>query len=116
MGLKELPKTYLDWLPVREAHLMADLHVSQYTKDLFQQYQKHLGVIRFKMLLEAQKMVCPNRVKSLLQFANFSLLTPILPIYKFSKLIKMDWLLKNILLPSDYKARINELDVYQNKN
>jgi len=27
------------------------------------------------------------------------------------KLMKMDWLLKNILLPSDYKNQINELDV-----
>ncbi|HLO39256.1 MAG TPA: oxygenase MpaB family protein, partial [Lacibacter sp.] len=25
MGLKELPATYIEWLPVREAHLMADL-------------------------------------------------------------------------------------------
>src|SRR5262245_34881624 len=35
MGLKELPLTYADWLPVREEHLMNDLEKSTYTADLF---------------------------------------------------------------------------------
>ncbi|MGZ8541601.1 MAG: oxygenase MpaB family protein, partial [Chitinophagaceae bacterium] len=42
MGLQDLPHTYLDWLPVREAHLMEDLKLSDYTADLFKQYKKHL--------------------------------------------------------------------------
>ena len=29
MGLKELPATYTDWLPVRESHLMRDLQKSE---------------------------------------------------------------------------------------
>lgn len=113
MGLKELPKTYKDWLPVREAHLMADLQESQYTKDLFQQYKKHLGSFRFKVLLEGQKLVCPNRVKILLQFSDFSLLTPVLPIYKLSRKLKMDEWIKTLLLPKAYKSQIDELDVYK---
>lgn len=113
MGLKDLPKTYTEWLPVREAHLIADLQKSEYTADLFNQYKKHLGAIRFKVLVEGQKLVCPNRVKVLLQFTDFSLLTPVVPMYKVSRLMKMDWLLKNILLPSDYKKQIEELDIYK---
>jgi hypothetical protein len=112
MGLKELPLTYVEWLPVREAHLMEDLHKSEYTADLFKQYKKHLGAMRFKVLIEGQKLVVPDRVKELLHFSDFSLLTPALPIYKISRLMKMDWLLKSILLPSDYKDQINELDVH----
>lgn len=111
MGLKELPLTYHEWLPVRESHLMQDLQKSTYTADLFKQYKKHLGAMRFKVLTEAQKLVVPSRVKELLQFSGFSLLTPALPLYKISRLMKMDWLLKNILLPSTYKVQINELDV-----
>lgn len=111
MGLKELPITYIEWLPVRDAHLLADLQKSEYTADLFKQYKKHLGAIRFKVLIEGQKLVVPERVKELLHFTEFSLLTPVLPVYKVSRLMKMDWLLKNILLPSDYKDQINELDV-----
>lgn len=111
MGLKELPLTYNEWLPVRQAHLMADLQKSEYTADLFKQYKKHLGTMRFKVLIEGQKLVVPQRVKELLQFSDFSFLTPVVPIYKISRLMKMDWLLKNILLPSDYKDQINEIDV-----
>jgi len=101
MGLKELPQTYNEWLPVRETHLLKDLQKSNYTADLFKQYKKNLGAMRFRVLIEGQKLVVPGRVKELLQFSDFSLLTPVVPIYKVSRLMKMDWLLKNILLPSD---------------
>lgn len=113
MGLKELPISYIEWLPVREAHLIQDLQNSEYTIDLFKQYKKQLGAMRFRVLIEAQKLVVPDRVKEFLQFSDFSLLTPIVPVYKVSRLMKMDWLLKNILFPSDYKDQINELDVHK---
>ena len=111
MGLKELPPNYIEWLPVREAHLAADLQKSNYTIDLFNQYKKHLGAMRFRVLIEGQKLVVPHRVKEMLNFSDFSLLTPVVPLYKISRLMKVDWLLKNILLPADYKDQINELDV-----
>jgi len=112
MGLKDLPISYTEWLPVRETHLQENLQKSHYTSDLFKQYKKHLGPIRFKVLIESQKLVVPSIVKKLLHFGNFSLLTPVIPMYKISRLIKLDWVLKSILLPSDYKAQINELDVH----
>lgn len=112
MGLKELPASYIEWLPVRKAHLTSDLKKSEYTADLFKQYKKHLGSMRFKVLIEGQKLVVPDTVKELLQFRDLSLLTPVVPLYKISRLMKMDWMLKNILLPSDYKEQINELDDY----
>lgn len=114
MGLKELPLTYEAWLPVRKTHLMEDLQRSEYTADLFKRYKKHLGAIRFKVLIEAQKLLVPHRVKELLHFSDFSLLTPVVPVYRISKLMKMDWLFKNILLPADYKDQINELDIEGN--
>ncbi|MES2773960.1 MAG: oxygenase MpaB family protein [Bacteroidota bacterium] len=112
MGLKELPLTYIEWLPVRATHLKENLQKSEYTADLFKQYKKHLGAMRFKVLTEGQKLVVPAIVRQLLDFSNFSLLTPVVPVYKVSRLMKMDWLLKNILLPADYKDQINELDVH----
>jgi hypothetical protein len=62
-------------------------------------------------LIEGQKLVVPDRVKELLQFSDFSLLTPVVPVYKVSRLMKMDWLLKSILLPSEYKEQIKGLDI-----
>ena len=110
MGLKQLPKNYTEWLPARKYHLMNDLQKSKYTEDLFLQYKKHLGAMRFKVLIEGQKLVVPNRVKQLLDFSDFSLLTPVVPLYKISRLMKLDWMLKSILLPSDYKDQIEELN------
>jgi hypothetical protein len=111
MGLEELPRDYAAWLPVREAHLAADLQQSTYTEDLFKQYKKHLGAMRFRVLIEGQKLVVPQRVKELLHFNDFSLLTPVVPVYKLSRLMKLDWMLKAVLLPADYKTQILELDV-----
>jgi hypothetical protein len=111
MGLKELPTTYTEWLPVRETHLQNDLQKSAFTTDLFKQYKKHLGAFRFKVLIEGQKLVVPASVKAMLGFGNFSLLRPVVPLYKMSRLLKMDELIKNTLLPADYKNQINQLNV-----
>jgi hypothetical protein len=112
MGLKELPPNYLEWLPVRESHLMENLQESYYTTDLFMQYRKHLGKMRYKVLIEGQKLVVPARVKELMHFNHFSVIGPLVPFYKMTRAIKMDWLLKSILLPSAYKDQIKELDLY----
>lgn len=111
MGLKELPKNYLDWLPVRETHLIENLEESYYTTDLFMQYRKHLGKMRYWLLIEGQKLVVPQRVKELMHFGNFSVLRLFVPCYKILRYFKLDWLLKTILLPPAYKAQILELDV-----
>lgn len=115
MGLKELPLTYTQWLPVRESHLKENLQKSNYTTDLFCQYKKHLGVLRYKILIEVQKIVCPERVGVLLKFNRLYYLKPMVFLYKISRKIKMDWLLKSILLPSAYKNQISEIDVYKSK-
>lgn len=112
MGLTELPIKYSEWLPVRESHLIENLKASKYTFDLFKQYKKHLGIIRYKVLIEAQKLVVPKRVKKLLYLNDFSLLAIAIPIYKLSRNLKMEHLFKKMILPSDYKVQINELDIH----
>lgn len=111
MGLKGLPISYIDWLPVRKEHLIKNLQKSELSEDLFRQYKKHLGNIRFRMLIEGQKLVVPESVKQLLNLSDFSLLTPVLPMYKMSRTMRLDGLINNLLLPSDYKEHIKQLDV-----
>ena len=113
MGVKDLPLSYELWLPVREEHLQQDLQKSNYTVDLFKQYKKHLGAMRYNVLIEGQKLVVPKKVKDLLDFSSFSLLSPVVPLYKLTRLLRAEWLLKNILLPKEYKDQIRELDVYR---
>lgn len=110
MGLTGLPETYEAWLQMREEHLQHDLQKSFYTEDLFRQYKKHLGVLRYKLLLEGQLLVVPDRVRRLLGFRKFSLIKPILGAYKVSRAFGADWFLKELILPSDYKKEIKDLD------
>ncbi|MEO6330802.1 MAG: oxygenase MpaB family protein [Ginsengibacter sp.] len=110
MKLKDLPENYSGWLMVREQHLQTDLEKSRYTIDLYEQYKKHLGIFRYAILLESQMLVAPPAVNKLLQPGKKSWLTPLLIIYKLLRKIKLDGLLKSIILPAEYKKSITALD------
>lgn len=110
MQLSDLPVSYSDWLIARRQHLQADLVKSDYTVDLYKQYKKHLGVLRYKILLEAQILVVPVRVNKLLNLGKISWLTPLLIIYKLSRRLKLDGILKYMVLPAEYKKEIRALD------
>ncbi len=111
MGLKGLPNNFNEWKEMREHHLENDMKNSNFTIDLFKQYRKHLGAMRYFLLIEGQKLVVPPQVKKLLHFSNISTLSPAIPLYKFSRSLKFDGLIKSAILPSDYKKQIRELDV-----
>jgi uncharacterized membrane protein len=111
MHLKDLPAIYSDWILAHQHHLNNDLQYSKFTRDLFKQYKKHLGVVRYKLLLEAQILVVPKTVNELLKLGNISLIKPVLGLYKLTRYIKLDWFLKSVILPSAYKKEIKELDV-----
>jgi len=112
MGVKALPQTYIDWLPQREAQLVEDLKWSEFTADLLGQYRKHLGVMRYRLLTEGQKLIVPDHVRQLLQFSVVSWLTPAVPLYKLSRLIRMDQIFTYILLPPAYRNQLPELNVH----
>ncbi len=111
MGIKGIPKNYDEWMIDREQHLSENLEKSNYTVDLFNQYKKHLGVTRYRILLEVQKLVVPKKVKELMQFNDYSFLSPTVPAYKLLKGLKLDNFVKAILLPNEYKVQINALDI-----
>ena len=110
MGLSGLPQTFEEWQVVRQGHLEQNLQHSKYTDDLFTQYNKHLGTLRYRILLEAQTLVVPQKVHELLGFRKISLLSPLITLFKVSRSLKVDWILKAIILPSMYKKEIEALD------
>jgi hypothetical protein len=110
MGVRGLPETFDAWQAMRQAHLDQHLQHSPYTEDLFRQYRKHLGLVRYRILLEAQTLVVPRQVGEWLGFRKISLLYPLLGLFKLSRNMKADWLLKALILPSRYKAEIRALD------
>lgn len=111
MQIPDLPQSYAAWLPVREQYLKNNLALSRYTTDLFRQYKKNLGTFRYHVMTEGQRLVVPKTVLQLLHFRKFSFLTPIVPVYKLSRRVKLDWLIKELLLPQAYKQQIRALDV-----
>ncbi|UJH92136.1 DUF2236 domain-containing protein [Antarcticibacterium sp. 1MA-6-2] len=113
MGIKGLPENYRAYEIMREEHLEQDLEYSKLTKDLYKQYRKHLGPMRFQILKEAQTLVSPPRVRELLNFRKVSLLSPVIVVYKLSRFIKLNYIMRDIFLPSEYKKEIRELDSIQ---
>lgn len=111
MGLQGLPDTYETWLPMRAQHLKDNLTHSHFTTDLYLQYRKHLGPLRYRLLLAGQQLLVPTVVRHLLGLGQRSLLRPVLPIYRYSRRFRLDWLVKALILPPAYKKEIRELDV-----
>jgi len=111
MNLQGLPDNYADWLTIRKYDLEHDLVKSDYSTDLYKQYKKHLGSFRYRVLLEGQIIVVPGNVRQLLHLRRFSFLTLILPFYKLSRFIKLDGLVKSIILPAKYKEEIKAMDI-----
>ncbi|MDQ3191061.1 MAG: DUF2236 domain-containing protein [Bacteroidota bacterium] len=111
MGLKGLPEDYAEWLIMRSEHLKDNLVKSDFTIDLYKQYKKNLGKVRYKLLLETQKLVVPKKVNTLLHLGNYSLLKPLLMFYKLLQKISLDELLKNLILPQKYLKEIRAMDM-----
>ncbi len=110
MGVKDLPESFGAWEKMRHAHMEQNLQFSHYTADLFRQFRKHLGIMRYRILLESQTLVVPKRVRELLGFRSVSLLQPLIALYKLSARMKVSWFLKALILPPKYKNEISALD------
>ncbi len=111
MKLTGLPANFTAWQVMHRQHLQNDLLKTDFTSNLFQQYRKHLGYTRYRLLLESQKLVVPAYPKQLLQLDSFSWLRPVLFFYKLSRKLKLDWWLKSLVLPAAYKQQIKDLDI-----
>ncbi len=111
MDLQGLPSNFTEWEKVRMYDLDHDLKKSDFSIDLYKKYKKHIGAFRYRLLIEGQILVVPQQVKDLLDLRNFSLLSPGLSLYKLSRKLKMDGLIKSIMLPSQYKKEISEMDI-----
>ncbi len=110
MNLKELPQTFTEFTETHARHLENDLVQSAYTKDLFVQYKKHLGAFRYRLLIDSQKLVCLPLVIRMLGMKPASLAGPLVAIYKVARVLRLDGVLKAIILPRAYQSQIRALD------
>ncbi|RYE02399.1 MAG: hypothetical protein EOP44_07165 [Sphingobacteriaceae bacterium] len=69
-----------------------------------------MGFARFLLLKEVQAQLVPPHVRQLLGLRKVSLLMLIVPLYKLSRKIGLDRLVKALILPPDYQPQIKALD------
>ncbi|GAA4376136.1 oxygenase MpaB family protein [Hymenobacter koreensis] len=111
MGIPDLPATYAEWLTARQGSLENHLEYSRFTADLYQQYARHLGKLRYRLLLQAQRVVTPAQVNTLLGLGRTPWLLPALFVYRYTQHLPFSKWARASLLPDDYKEKILRLDV-----
>lgn len=110
MKIPGLPTDFKSWSKMYDEHTRDNLRRSHLTHDLFRQYRKHLGPVRFFVLIEAQKLVVTNRVRQLLHFKAPVIIRPMISIYILARKAGAGGLIKTLLLPAQYHQRIRQLD------
>ena len=110
MGISDLPNDYAGWLADRERHIQNDLEFSDYSRKLYSQYRKHLGLTRFAILRAAQGIIVPSAVRNMLGLWNSPLTRLSVKFYKQLVFLKIDWIPKLLILPAKYAPAVKKLD------
>lgn len=110
MGISGLPDTFEEWEIMRPEQLRQNMERSHYTDDLFRQYRKHLGPVRYRMLLALQRQLTPLHVRELLGLGEPHFFNPPIALYKLIKKLHADWAVKEALFPSRYKGQFRALE------
>ena len=111
MGLRGLPKRYGNWEIQRESYLKDNLVCSDLSRDLYRRYRASLGWVRYQLLLQAQVVLIPGRVRRLLSLPAIPWLLPVVWFYKAIRMFKLERLLKVIILPVRYREQVFRLDM-----
>jgi len=110
MRLSGLPQSFKDYEHVRQHHLKNDLIYSDFTNDLYLQYRKKLGALRYVILKQVQLLIAPKEVTNLLNLKRKLWILQLLDAYKLLRKLKIEKPFRNLLLPADYKKRIIAID------
>ena len=111
MGLAGLPEHFEAWEQLRERHLWTRLEKSDLSDDLYRRYRQSLGPVRYALLLQAQILLVPERVRRLLGLRAFSFLYPLVPIYNLVCFLRLEKGVKTLLLPPRYRDEVFRLDM-----
>ncbi len=113
MQIPELPPNYSAWLPDRERHLDRDLVFSELSGKLYQQYRRHLGPLRYALLLQLQAALVPNNVRQMLSLASLPFFSFTLQAYGKINLPALRLLAYQMLVPADHLAEVKRLGQWQ---
>ena len=110
LNIKELPEGYESWLSDRRAHLSRDLAYSKHTALLYEQYRRHLGEWRYRLLLQVQGMLVPERVRRLLGLGRVAAFSALAGGYGYLAPLGLRRLVRRLLVQSRYRGEVERLD------
>ena len=110
MNLDNIPSTYTDWLTSYRTHIDQNLVYSKYTEDLFHQYRKHLGWLKYFLLLEIQRMTVSPQVNRLLHLGKARIAKPLLIPYRWIRKFGWHRWLILLMIPARFKKQFREMD------
>ena len=116
LAISSLPETFDDWLADRQLHLTRDLVYSEYTKRLFERYRAQLGWWRYRLLIELQTVLVPERVRELLSLTpQVPLVGPAVSAYSLIARLGLQGPLQHVLIPRAYWHRIAGLTPHERR-
>ena len=110
MYIPGLPKTYAEWKVDRRRHLVRDLSYSKHTSMLYQAYRRHLGVLRYYLLLEVQALLVPDEVRGLLRLNSNPLISGLAQTYGLIGTAPLQSLVHTLLIPPRYWSDVRAFD------
>ena len=110
MHLTEIPTSYVEWKKRYDSHLDSNLVNSKYTKELFQQYRKHLGGLRYFLLREIQRLTVSPQVNQLLHLGNPRIAHLLLLPYRLLRKTGLHRWLIYLMIPRRFKKQFRMMD------
>ena len=112
MKIEALPEDYEGWRADRRAHLERDLAYGRHTALLYRQYRRHLGGWRYRVLLEVQALLAPERVRRLLRLRRLPLFSALAGTYTHLDALGLRPLARRLLVQPRYRDEVDRLDAH----
>ena len=110
LNIPELPTTYDEWQVDRKRHIVRDLTYSKHTSMLFDRYRKHLGMWRYRLLVEVQGVLVPAEVRRMLKLNSNILISGMVQTYGVIGASSIQSLVHTLLIPSRYWPEVRAFD------
>lgn len=105
----QVPGNYTEWLQQYQMHVAQNLLYSHHTRELFLQYRKHLGAIRYFIVLEVQRLLVSNRVNTLLSLGKPVIIKPFIFLYRLIRKLGVSWYILLLLVPRKFHPQLRKL-------
>ncbi len=114
MRINNLPGNYAEWFKAYNNNLQINLLNSSFTKDLFKQYKKHLGLFRYLLLIDIQRVLVPAHVNNLLRLGQPAVVQQLIPLYRIIRKFPFHKYLILAMVPGKFKPQVRNMDQPKN--